>query len=303
VKSRTVIALVAAAAVVVAGAAVAGWWMLRPPTLHDAAEQYLGALESGDIGTLDAMMAGASLSAEERTTIDDAYAGASARITASRIESIRDDGSVRATARLTGKRVTVWFILSREGRAYHLNGDFLGALTVQPRIGDAVRVGRATVAAGAQTLLLPAEYPVTALPADVLTGTARITVTNEKPVTADLDVALAAGATDAVQKPLTAYEDRCAASTTTVPAHCGLRVPWAADLRTLSSLDFRIDRRPALALAPDGTSFAATDGEITATARGEDWDGASRTVVYRADDWALRGRVVFDGATVSLHVD
>jgi len=303
VKTRTVIALAATAAVVVAGAAVAGWWMLRPPSLHDTAQQYLHALEAGDADTLDSMMEGASLSADERARIGDAFQGASAHITHARIETIRDDGSVRATARLAGDEVTVGFLLARHGRDYRLNGDFLGTLTVTPTLGDAVRVGRATTPAGEPIMLLPAEYPITPLPDDLLSGRSHVAVTNATPVTAKLQVSFAAGATDRAQRQLATYEDRCAASTAVVPAHCGLRVPWAADLRTLERLDFRIDRRPAVRLARDGSTFAATGGRITATARGEAWDGASRTITYRTDDWALRGRIVFDGTTMSLHVD
>ena len=300
-KSRTVIALiVVAAVVVVAGAGVVGWWMLRHGSVRSVAEQYLHALEAGDIDTIDTMMAGLPLNREQRTTIGQAFAGATGHLTSARIDDIGSDGGVRATGRLDGSPVTIFFAVSRSGK---LTGDFLGSLTVYPSIGTAARVGDATILAGATVGLLPAVYPVRALPDEVLHGTRTVALSNESSTTVDLPVALADGATDAVQKQLAAYEDRCAASTTTVPAHCGLRVPWAADLRTLTSLDFRIDRRPALALAPDGSSFAASNGKITATARGKGWDGASHTLVYRADDWALRGRVVFDGATVSLHVD
>lgn len=291
-----------AAAVVVVAATAGAWWMLRPPSIQDAADEYLQALQTGDIQTIEAMTEH-SLPRAARETMRDAFTAADAYITAAHIEGISSDGSVRATAELSGSPVTVGFMLGRRGRDYALTGDFLGTLSVHPTLGAAVRVGGAVVPAGAPALLLPAAYPVSALPDDILHGARTVAVTNARPVDAELDVSLAPDAAAAAERRLAGYEDRCAESADSVPAHCGLRVPWAADLRTLDEISFRIDERPVLALSDDGATFAATGGSITATARGKAWDGASRTVAYRTDDWSLRGRVLFDGAQMQLRVD
>ena len=290
----------AVAAAVVVGAAAAAWWMLRPPTMREAAEAYLHALETGDIDAIDTMMADLPLTRAERATIDGAFTGASGHITSAHIDDIGPHGGVRATARLGGSPVTVFFMIGDSGA---LTGDFLGSLTVQPSKGDAVRIGDATVTAGATVGLLPAVYPVAALPEDILHGSRSVPVTNDEPITAELDVTLAPGAAKAAERQLAAYEDRCAASADAVPENCGLRVPWADDLRTLDEITFHIDRRPQLALADDGTAFAATGGRITATARGQDGNGASATFSYRTDEWSLRGRMVFDGPRLQLRVD
>lgn len=282
------------------GVGLVGWWMLRPGSIRDAAQQYLRALETGDLDTIHAMMADLPVGPAQRATIDDAFTGASGHISSARIDDIGPDGGVRATAQLGGSPTTVFFMMANSGR---LSGDVLGTLTVHPSIGDAVRIGDATVLSGATVSLLPAVYPVTALPNDILDGSRSVAVSNDAPNTAELDVSLSPHAVEAVAPQLNAYEDGCAAATDAVPAHCGLRVPWAADLRTLKSLAFHIDKRPVLALADDAASFAATAGRITATARGQGWDGTSRTVTYGTDEWALRGRLVFDGARVQLRVD
>lgn len=301
-KARSVLALVGAVTVVVAGAGVAAWWMLRPPSIEDAAQSYVQALHTGDVGAVDALLP-TSMTDPQRTRIEDAFSGASSRIASPHIEAIGDDGSVRATARLAGKKVTIRFALAREGGSYRLTGDFLAAVTITPSLGDAVRVGTTTIDAGDEAALLPAEYPVTALPDDILTGTTTVAVSNDAPVTAALEVSFSPDAVTVAGAQLAAYEDACTTPADAVPPHCGLRVPWAADLRELDSLAFRIDERPTLALADDGDTFAATGGRITATARGTGWNGASRSVTYTTDDWALRGRIGFDGPTMTLHVD
>nr|WP_274638020.1 hypothetical protein [Microbacterium bovistercoris] len=301
-RARTVIAVVAA--VVVLGTAAGGaWLLLRPPSIEDAAHDYLRALQTGDIRTIEAMTAGSTLSDADRATMEDAFAGASGHISAPRIEGISaNDGSVRATAQLAGEPVTILFMLGRAGRTYQLTGDFLATLTVDPTLGDAVRVGRAPVPARAAASLLPAEYPIAALPDGVLTGAQTVAVTNEKPVSVALDVAWAPDAATVAQSRLNAYEDRCAAAADAVPAHCGLRVPWAADLTTLERIAYRIETRPTLKLDAAAGTFAATGGVIVATAHGTDADGHSAAFTYRADEWALRGEIVFDGAAMQLAV-
>src|SRR5690606_3303981 len=61
------------------------------------------------------------------------------------------------------------------------------------------------------------------------------------------------------QDQLTAHLQHCTAPADTIPAHCGIRLPWAADLRTPTEFRYRAERMPALTLS--GDSFRATGGE------------------------------------------
>ncbi|MFD4958631.1 hypothetical protein [Microbacterium sp. NPDC058389] len=105
--------------------------------------------------------------------------------------------------------------------------------------------------------------------------------------------------TAAIQEQLDRYADACAAPAATVPAHCGIVVPWAADLAQLSGVAFRIEAYPVAVVSADGGSFDATGGVLVATATGTTRDGASGSFTYRTDEWALRGDVVVeDGRTI-----
>ena len=105
--------------------------------------------------------------------------------------------------------------------------------------------------------------------------------------------------TAAVQEKLDDYADACAAPATTVPAHCGIVVPWAADLAQLSAVAFRVETYPVVVLSADGRSFDATGGVLVATASGTTREGAPGSFTYRTDEWALRGDIaVEDGQTV-----
>lgn len=105
--------------------------------------------------------------------------------------------------------------------------------------------------------------------------------------------------TAAVQERLDRYADACAAPATAVPEHCGIVVPWAADLAQLSGIAFRIEAYPAVVLSPDRRSFDATGGVLVATATGTTRDGAAASFTYRTDEWALRGDVATaDGTTI-----
>ena len=104
--------------------------------------------------------------------------------------------------------------------------------------------------------------------------------------------------TAAIQEQLDRYADACARPATAVPEHCGMVVPWAADLAQLSGIAFRIETYPVVVLSADGGGFDATGGVLVATATGTTRDGATGTFTYRTDEWALRGDVaVEDGST------
>lgn len=106
----------------------------------------------------------------------------------------------------------------------------------------------------------------------------------------------------AIQEQLDAYADACAATAAAVPEHCGIVVPWAADLAELSGVAFRIEQYPAVALSPDGRSFDATGGILVATATGTTRDGVATTFTYRTDEWALRGDVSVEDDRTTLSV-
>lgn len=104
------------------------------------------------------------------------------------------------------------------------------------------------------------------------------------------------------QAALDAYVDECTQSAAAVPADCGLRVPWAADLATLERIDYRIEEYPAIVLSPDDPTFAAPGGVVVATATGTTSDGETARFTYRDDDWTLRGFVARDGDELVLSV-
>ncbi len=108
--------------------------------------------------------------------------------------------------------------------------------------------------------------------------------------------------TTIAQDELDAYADACTREATEVPPHCGLRVPWAADLATLDRVVFRVEQYPAIALSSDERTFSATGGVVVATAYGTTPDGAPARFTYRDDDWSLRGLVTRAGDELVLSV-
>ena len=196
----------------------------------------------------------------------------------------------------TDERRDVFFVLGNDDGRWMLIGDYLASLEVAPVLsgtdapaGDSVWVGGALAPAGTPVALLPAEYGRRAAPRGLLSGRARSPSATTSRSPSRSRSSITPEATAAAQTQLDAYADACTQPAAAVPANCGLRVPWAADLATLTSIAFRIDQRPVLALAPDGRTFAATDGVVVATATGTTRAGATASFTYRADDWALRG--------------
>jgi hypothetical protein len=307
-----VIGIAVGAAVVVAGTAVTGWLLARPPSAEDAARIYLSSLSDGDFARIDTMMANAG-DEDSHRLIADAFVGAEAYIDDPSIEEVSSPQAgfttVRASAELDGERRTLHFALSNASGEWMLAGAYLAVLEVSTDLadtgmpaGDSVWIGGALAPAGTRVGLLPAQYPVTAAPRGLLTGETSVAVSNDRTSTVQLEVSLSPAATSAAQDQLDLYMDACTMTATAVPANCGIRVPWAADLVTLGSIAFRMDQRPAVTLSPDGRTFAATGGVIVATATGIARDGGAGTFTYRADDWALRGTVSFQGDEMVLAV-
>ena len=291
----------AAGALVIAGG-VALWTLTRPLSAEAVADQYLQALSNGDAAAIDRLVAGDDGLDEQSDAI---FAGASGYISDYSVAISPESDAVRtarADVELGGEPAVIRFTLTQEDGRWRVAGDHLASLRVDSSIGDSVHVGGVVVPASTELAVLPAVYPVTAAPAELVTGDATAIVTGEAPVTVTLAAALSPDATGLAQAQLDEYADACARPAAAVPDNCGVRVPWAADLATLASIAFRIDAYPAVALGEDGRSFAATGGQIVATATGTTRDGQPGTFTYRADDWALRGSVSFAGEEMVLEV-
>ena len=310
-KRGAIVGIAVAAAALLVGAGLAWWSLARPPSVEDAARSYLDALSAGDFASIDAMR---SMHLDDATeqVIADAFAGADGFVEDPRIEEIDpgpDMTRVRASVELDGERRDVFFVLGNEGGRWALVGDYLASLEVAPVLsgtdspaGDSAWVGGTLAPAGTPVPLLPAEYGLEPAPRGLLSGSGSVALSNDESVTVTLEASITPEATSAAQAQIDAYADECTQPAAAVPANCGLRVPWAADLATLTSTAFRIDERPVLALAPDGRSFAATDGIVVATATGATRAGATASFTYRADDWALRGSLSFQGDEMVLAV-
>ncbi|SDH03926.1 hypothetical protein [Microbacterium pygmaeum] len=284
---RGVVMGIAAGAVAVLVAAGAAWWLLsRPATPEQTADAYLRALSAGDLDAIQGLL-GAPL---DEVAIQ-AFAGADGYLDSYEF-AVRSDGSVHAEVELGGEPATVDFVLSGEDGGWKVDADALASLEVTTTIGDSVRIGGALTPTG-EIRLLPAVYTITAAPAGLVEGALTATVADGAEATAALTASVSSAGVEAAQEQLDAYVAECARAATGVPPHCGLRVPWAADLATLDRIAFRVEATPVLALAADARTFAATDGVIAATATGTTRAGTAASFTYRAEDWALRGTVSF----------
>jgi hypothetical protein len=105
-----------------------------------------------------------------------------------------------------------------------------------------------------------------------------------------------------VQEQLDAYADSCAQPAVTVPDHCGIVIPWAADLAQLTGVAFRIEQHPTVAISADGATFDATGGVLVATVSGTTRDGVAAEFTYRTDAWTLRGDIDADGDRILVSV-
>ena len=93
----------------------------------------------------------------------------------------------------------------------------------------------------------------------------------------------------------------CAESTaSTPPEHCGIRIPWGTEFRSVTSIRYRVETLPTVTL--DGTSFTAEGGVLVATVSGTGNDGAPRTETYRTENWAVRGDATISDGGVELSV-
>lgn len=296
------VGIVAAAGALVIAGGVAAWILTRPASAESVADQYLRALSRGDASAIHGLLADDE-GLDEQT--DAMFAGADGYISDYSVALSAESDAVRtarADVELGGEPGVIVFTLTQQDGRWKVGEDPLASLRVDTSIGDSVHVGGVLVPASTELSVLPAVYPVTAAPAELVTGEASAIVTGAAPVTVTLDAALSPDAAGLAQGQVDEYADACARPAEAVPDNCGMRVPWAADLATLTSIAFRIDAYPTVALGDEGRSFAATGGQIVATATGTTRAGQPGTFTYRADDWALRGSVSFAGDEMVLEV-
>lgn len=295
---RGVVAGAVAVCILAAGAVGAWWWLNRAPSAEDVARSYLAALAEGD-ATAALALTGADDA--QRADALAAY-GEAVHITAPRIVSADSkDGAatVEAAYRLDGEEVPVTLRLHEQKSGWRLI-DALGSVTATTTPATRVRIGGLEApGAGGEVALLPGRYDVVPLPEEVLTGAVTVDVAPGSQETAAVTASFAPAAAGIAQSQLDAYAAGCTAPGTTVPAHCGLRIPWGADLIAVDSIAYRVERTPQVALSADAASFSATGGVVVATVKGPSRKGGEGEFTYRAEDWALYGSISFaDGRMV-----
>lgn len=317
-KRRTaVVVAMILGVVLIAGGALTLWLLSRPTGPEATAAAYLSALERGDGPAASALSD--QRAANMPPVAFDALAGASEWITDASVGSVALDGtdaSAKVSFTLSGSTHDATIGLSNASGAWLVTVAPAVAVVAKSTLGAGIVVGGGgasgasgspgTAGAGSAGIavpfdesgsvtigLLPAVYEVSAAPAGLLEGAASVVAIGPGIIEIALEPVLGEAATAAAQTQFTAYLAACTAPTTTVPSACGIRVPWAADLATLSGLKFRIDVAPALMLAPDGSGFAATGGTLIATATGTTDEGTEASFTYRDTEWALRGGVAF----------
>ena len=330
-RTSAIVAAAVVAIVAIVGGVIAWSFISRPSGAAETVGAYLAALERGDGAAASALSAQQAVDAAavEFGALDDATEW----ISAARVETITEEGTdatATATFTLAATQHSVTMTLSNRSGAWLVTDAPATTLRATSTMGAGIEIGdvavpfddaaagaNAAAAAGNETetetdaeaaahavtvALLPGVYEVTAAPAGLLEGAREVVVTGADSLDVTLQPTLGAAALTAADAQLATYLAACTAPATAVPLDCGIRVPWAADLASLTRLTFRIDKAPTLALAPDGSGFAATGGTLVATAVGVDDGGGAASFTYRDSEWALRGSVGFTIDALTLEV-
>jgi hypothetical protein len=300
VRRGLIIGISAAAAVLVVGGVVAWFLLSRSPGPDATATAYLDALERGDA------VAATELLDADVPDAADAFAGADEYLSDPVVDSVSGGDAAEARAdvsfTLAGETRTATIALLDTDGGWKVASAGLGSLAVTTTAGDAVGVGKALLTADTAHPLLPGVYPVVAAPVGVLGGSASAMVLPGDAATAAVEASVTDETTSAAQRQLDVYLEGCTQPAAEVPAACGIRIPWEADLTALDGLTYRVEQLPQVVLSDDGRSFAATGGVLTATASGQSRAGGAGEVTYRTDAWSLYGSVTFAGNELTLSV-
>lgn len=288
-----------AAVVIVAGAGGAWWFANRDAGARATAEAYLEALAAGDGQTLADIVADAG---SEETVA--AFAEASEYISLPSLDDLDVDGdraAATATATLGDESLDLRFEMTRDDDGWAIDGTSLLTTLAEP--AGTLAIGSLELPAGDPIALLPARYEVTAVPSEIVEGSESVRILpSEEPQTIAVATRAADGADAVAQQYLDAYAEECTEPAEDLPDACGIVVPWAADLVELERVYFRVERVPQIELDLTTGRFAATGGIIEATAHGITHEGVTASFDYRAEDWAMRGSVRFEGAQLRLSV-
>lgn len=301
-----VMAIIAAVLVLaLGGVGLAIWLGSRGDTPEAGAQRYLDALAGGDTDQLTAALAvGADLSAE---TLD-AFASASSYLREPAVtgteKSSDNTETVSATYALAGSTHSVTFTVRLVEGRWLADSDALGSITATTSVGDAVTIGDVVLEASAPLIALPAAYTVTAAPAGVLAGEAEAVVTPGATTEVAVAASLTPDAATRAQPAIDAYLQACTASSpeapaASIPASCGISVPWGADLASAQGFVFRVETLPAVTLDASG-GFIASGGSYVVTVSGVQRDGTAGSFTYRDDAWTLRGALTFSRGELIL---
>ncbi len=284
--------------VVLAVAGAAAWWFfLRPTSPEDTALAVFHALASGNPDRVDA--AGIEVSDTART----AFVAAIAHLSEPELRHVElheDHALVTIGFRLGSIAHASVVRLEREGNRWTPHsGDVLGSVTPQTTPGAGIQIDDLFHPNGEPLVLLPAVYPLAAAPTTALEGGQHAYVLPGDSFALPLVASFRPEQTSISQQQLNEYLDGCTRTASAVPANCGIRIPWGADLAALAELRFRVESYPVIALLEH--EFLASGGVLIATAEGTDHAGTARAFTYRTTEWSVRGTIGFTPDGLTLH--
>jgi hypothetical protein len=279
---------------------ITAWLVARPSGPDAVADAFLSALAAGEGDDAAALLADPPPEA-----VIERFADAAAYISDPDVRSIdaasEDAATAVADIALGGTTTRVTLALVRTPAGWRVQ-DGLGSVTASTTLGDSIRIGGVLARAGDAVPVLPAAYDVEAAPGDLLVGREEALAFPGAEVEVTVRAALGPDAETRAQEGVDAYADDCARPAQAVPERCGIRIPWAADLATLTAVDFRIEAHPVVELSEEDLSFTATDGVLVATVTGVTRAGDEGSFTYRTDTWTLRGDLSFRGDRMVLAV-
>lgn len=283
-----IIAALAAAGIIVA------LLLDRAGTPEDQARAYLDALAAGDAE------AAAATGVEAGDDAGPALSAATGLISSPTVGTAVVDGrnaTVDVTFELDGEPRETELVLRHDGDRWVPEA---GSALATAQLPVPVTIGDAFLESGRRTPLYPGIYEAQAAPADFFEGSVEFALApgdREQPA---MEAALRPEAQDLAQALLDEHAAACTESAAEVPEHCGIRVPWAADLVEMTKISYTVERTPNIVL--EAESFTATGGSLVATVQGTGFDGRLTTVSYRTDGWSMRGDVSFTADGIRLDV-